>query len=160
MKGGASTFDIMRDVCARAPARRGAQQSCAGRVGVAGAVEEHVEGVLEWGVVAAAELVVVGGVLASACGEVRISDQAGPEPSAEIDGIGAIQEGLSEGAIKLEFCPFDWEPPVTRELADMPKGVVRLALPEGDVPVPGGFWLLPTSNQPLLKTTAWSLSCR
>ena len=80
--------------------------------------------------------------------------------SAEIDGIGAIQEGLSEGAIKLEFCPFDWEPPVTRELADMPKGVVRLALPEGDVPVPGGFWLLPTSNQPLLKTTAWSLSCR
>ena len=56
--------------------------------------------------------------------------------SAEIDGIGAIQEGLSESAIKLEFCPFDWEPPVTRELADMPKGVVRLALPEGDVPVP------------------------
>ena len=45
---------------------------------MAGAVEEHVEGVLEWGVVAAAELVVVGGVLASACGEVRISDQAGP----------------------------------------------------------------------------------
>ena len=58
---------------------------------MAGAVEEHVEGVLEWG-------------------------------SAEIDGIGAIQEGLSESAIKLEFCPFDWEPPVTRELADMPKG--------------------------------------
>ena len=61
VKGGASTSGIMRDVCARAPARGGAQQSCAGRVGVAGAVEEHVEGVLEWGVVAAAELVVVGG---------------------------------------------------------------------------------------------------
>ena len=43
MKSGASTFGIMRDVCARAPARGGAQQSCAGRVGVAGAVEEHVE---------------------------------------------------------------------------------------------------------------------
>ena len=81
VKSGASTFGIMRDVCARAPARGGAQQSCAGRVGVAGAVEEHVEGVLEWGVVAAAELVVVGGVLASARGEVRISDQAGPEPA-------------------------------------------------------------------------------
>ena len=47
---------------------------------MAGAVEEHVEGVLEWGVVAAAELVVVGGVLASACGEVRISDQAAGRP--------------------------------------------------------------------------------
>ena len=94
VKGGASTFDIMRDVCARAPARRGAQQSCAGRVGVAGAVEEHVEGVLEWGVVAAAELVVVGGVLASACGEVRISDQAGPEPALLFFFAGAPQSAV------------------------------------------------------------------
>ena len=60
---------------------------------MAGAVEEHVEGVLEWGVVAAAELVVAGVVLASARGEVRISDQAGPEPAL---GAHALVSGLLE----------------------------------------------------------------
>ena len=80
MEGGASAITIMGDICACAPAGGGAQQSCAGSVGVARAFEEHVEGILERGVVAAAELVMVGGILAAAGGEVGV----GNEPRAAV----------------------------------------------------------------------------
>ena len=82
----------MRDVCARAPARRGAQQSCAGRVGVAGAVEEHVEGgqrAWKWYVAMGWERIGAGGkqhgnngaVLASAWGMGRGRHLPAPSPA-------------------------------------------------------------------------------
>ena len=85
-----------------------------------------VEGILEWGVVAAAELVVVGGVLASARGEVRISDQAGPEPAlvgrergvGDVPGEGAGRAG-GEVAPKGVLGGARWRVLLTRQ-ADTP----------------------------------------
>jgi hypothetical protein len=63
---------------------------------VARAVEEHVEGILERGVVAAAELVMAGGILAAAGGEVGVGNEPGPEAAL----VG--REGVRVGSVMYQ----------------------------------------------------------
>ena len=64
---------------------------------MARAVEEHVKGILERGVVAAAELVMVGGILAAAGGEVGVGNEPGPE-AALVGREGGVGDVPGEGA--------------------------------------------------------------
>ena len=64
---------------------------------MARAFEEHVEGILERGVVAAAELVMVGGILAAAGGEVGVGNEPGPE-AALVGREGGVGDVPGEGA--------------------------------------------------------------
>ena len=80
----------------------------AGSVGVARAFEEHVEGILERGVVAAAELVMAGGILAAAGGEVGVGNEPGPE-AALVGREGGVGDVPGEGARRTsgEVAPED-----------------------------------------------------